>query len=318
MPTNIAQLLQLLDAQEARIRRAFLQFVQVMRSDAVIAELTELLKKGDVQGAFRVVDSYVARFSNAIPEVINAVGVATATELDRALSDVALAIVFDATHPRAAALAAASRTNLIREFTAQQQAAAQQAISRAISNGLGTAEMARAFRNSIGLTAAQEQFIETYRRQLEALDRRSLDRELRDRRFDDRVATAITRDRPLTVRQIDMMVDRYRARAIMMRAETISRTEALTAYSQAREESVTQMMTQAAIPRERVVRIWYATHDARVREWHASMDGQRREPDEPFTDGLGNRLRYPGDPFSPGETRINCRCTLGFEVIKAA
>jgi uncharacterized protein with gpF-like domain len=226
--------------------------------------------------------------------------------------------VFDATHPRAAELAAASRANLIREFTAQQQAAIQQAISRAISSGLGTTGIARAFRDSIGLTAAQEQFVDTYRRQLEALDSRALERELRDRRFDDRVSTAISRDRQLTARQIDAMVERYRARAIMMRADTISRTEALTAYSQAREESVAQMIGQTGLAPDRVVRVWYATHDSRVREWHAVMDGQRREPDEPFTDGLGNRLRYPGDPLSPGETRINCRCTLGFEVLRAA
>ena len=53
----------------------------------------------------------------------------------------------------------------------------------------------------------------------------------------------------------------------------------------------------------------------RVRPWHLDMDGQKQPPGEPFTDGLGNSLMYPGDLLAPPETRINCRCTLGFEVL---
>jgi len=177
--------------------------------------------------------------------------------------------------------------------------------------------MSRAFRDSLGLTAAQEAYVASYRRGLETLDARVLDRALRDRRFDDRVATALERNRPLTARQIDAMVNRYRARAIMMRAETIARTEALTAYSQAREESLQQMLERTGIARSRINRIWHATHDERVRDWHLSMEGESRGVGMAFEDGLGNRLMYPGDPASPAETRINCRCTLGFEVLPA-
>ena len=157
-----------------------------------------------------------------------------------------------------------------------------------------------------------------YRAQLEALDRRALDRQLRDRRYDDRVATAVQRDRPLTTRQIDTMVSRYRARSLAARAETIARTEALTAYSQARDEALTQMMEQTRLNQNRINRVWHATHDARVRDWHLSMDDQEQPPGESFVDGLGNLLAYPGDPAAPPETRINCRCTLGFRVLPLA
>lgn len=318
MATERERLLELLDRQEARVRAAFVDFIRLVRSEFVLGELLERIEANDLPGAFRIVDSYVARFGNVIPDVFRDVGADASAGLQAALPGLALAIDFDSTFPRAAELAAASRARLIREFSEQQHQATQQAISRAISEGRGAVDMSRAFRDSLGLTATQEAYVASYRRGLETLDARVLDRALRDRRFDDRIATALQRQRPLTARQIDAMVNRYRARAIMMRAETIARTEALTAYSQAREEALQQMLERTGIPWTRVNRLWHATHDERVRDWHLSMEGERRPPGEPFVDGLGNRLMYPGDPASPAETRINCRCTLGFEVLPAA
>jgi hypothetical protein len=181
-------------------------------------------------------------------------------------------------------------------MSGQQRAAISQAVSRAVGTGAGPQEMARTFRGSIGLTANQEAYVNSYRRQLETLNSRALDRALRDRRFDARFSRALERDRPLTPVQIDTMVDRYRARALAMRAETIGRTEALTAYSQAREESLRQMISQTGLSPNRVMRVWHSIHDDRVRAWHADMEGERRPVDEPFVDGLGNPLMYPGDP----------------------
>lgn len=318
MPTQLDQLLELLDRQTAAVRRAFVQFVRDVQSPAVIAEVIDHLQANDMQGAFKIVDSYIARFANVAPQVFNAVGVAAAAELDHALEDVALAIAFDPTNPRAAALIADSRARLMRELSAQQQASILQAVARVVNRGGGTQEIGRAFRDSIGLTTQQEAYVASYREQLSSLDSRALDRALRDSRYDSRLNRAISIDRPLTQRQIDTMVDRYRARAVMARADTIARTEALTGYSQARDESLRQMMQQTRLNSDRVLRVWHATHDDRVRDWHLSMEGQRASVDEPFIDGLGNAVMYPGDPSAPPETRINCRCTLGFEVLPPA
>jgi hypothetical protein len=315
LPTQLDELLQLLDRQDARVRRAFIEFVQTVRSPEVMAELIARLEANDLEGALQIVDSYVAHFGNVIPEVMRDVGLATAVELNAALPDIPLAIIFDASNPRAAALAAGSRTNLIRQMSGQQRTAISQAVGRAVSAGVGPQEMARTFRNSIGLTASQEAYVNSYRRQLETLNSRALDRALRDRRYDARFTRALERDRPLTTAQIDTMVDLYRARALAMRAETIGRTEALTAYSQAREESVRQMISQTGLSPNRVLRVWHSIHDDRVRAWHADMEGEKRPVDQPFVDGLGNSVMYPGDPLSPAETRINCRCTLGFQIL---
>lgn len=314
MATEIDRLMELLDAQELRIRRAFLDFITTARSDQLIGQVADLLAAGDVEGALKIIDTYVARFANVIPQVQSTVGAATAAEFQAALPTVIAAIVFDPTFPRAAEIAASSRMDLIREVAAEQRLATAQAVSRAVNAGEGPVATARAFRDSIGLTASQEAYVASYRSQLENLDRRALERELRDRRFDARLENAAQRGRPLTQNQINTMVDRYRARAIQSRAETISRTEALRAYSQAREESLQQMLEQTGIDPRRVDRVWHAVHDNRVREWHLVMEGQRRPMGGRFRDGLGNWLLYPGDPGAPAETTINCRCTLTFSI----
>ncbi len=56
---------------------------------------------------------------------------------------------------------------------------------------------------------------------------------------------------------------------------------------------------------------WHAYSDGRSgNRHHERMNGERVKLGEYFTTPLGNKLRFPADPFAPiGET-INCRCSL--------
>ena len=64
-------------------------------------------------------------------------------------------------------------------------------------------------------------------------------------------------------------------------------------------------------------KVWIATPDSRVRDWHLSMDGQEKDIDKPFIDGRGNELGYPGDTSygAPGITIWNCRCSMRSHII---
>lgn len=62
-------------------------------------------------------------------------------------------------------------------------------------------------------------------------------------------------------------------------------------------------------------KIWLATPDGRTRDWHLSMDGQEVPTEDPFIDGLGNELEYPGDDEAPPETVYNCRCSMKSHII---
>ena len=56
----------------------------------------------------------------------------------------------------------------------------------------------------------------------------------------------------------------------------------------------------------RIVKQWDATLDARTRDSHARADGEIRENNEKFSNGL----LYPGDPSGSAAEVINCRCAL--------
>lgn len=62
-------------------------------------------------------------------------------------------------------------------------------------------------------------------------------------------------------------------------------------------------------------KVWIATPDNRVRDWHISMDGQEVGVDESFVDGLGQAVEFPGDPSAPPNTIYNCRCTMRSHII---
>lgn len=55
-----------------------------------------------------------------------------------------------------------------------------------------------------------------------------------------------------------------------------------------------------------VVKQWDATLDGNTRESHVAVDGEFRELDKPFSNGLD----YPGDPSGGAAEVVNCRCAL--------
>ena len=55
-----------------------------------------------------------------------------------------------------------------------------------------------------------------------------------------------------------------------------------------------------------VLKQWDAALDDRTRESHVAVDGEIREVDKPFSNGL----MYPGDPAGGAAEVINCRCAL--------
>ena len=58
--------------------------------------------------------------------------------------------------------------------------------------------------------------------------------------------------------------------------------------------------------RAEVIKIWDSTLDSRTRDSHMRVDGEQKELDEKFSNGL----LYPGDPDGLAAEVINCRCAL--------
>lgn len=220
---------------------------------------------------------------------------------------------FDAEDPTARAWAERNRLDRVREITGEQRAVIRRALStaqRTSENPLVTATRIRA---SIGLTEAQEEIVDGYRALLERgrlAD--ALQRELSSGVSDRVIAAAQRSGNALTPAQIETAVDRYRDNFIVLRAQTIARTEAQRIAHEGSDELYRQAIERGDVAAEDLEATWYHSPSAKdtsnERAFHRSMHGQTRRWGEPFTSGLGNQLRFPGDPDAPAVEVIGCRC----------
>lgn len=85
-------------------------------------------------------------------------------------------------------------------------------------------------------------------------------------------------------------------------AMRIARTESHRIQCKATMDACHKAKTKGAD----IVRQWDASLDGKTRDSHRQIDGEIRELDEPFSNGL----MYPGDPSGAAKEVINCRCAL--------
>ena len=91
------------------------------------------------------------------------------------------------------------------------------------------------------------------------------------------------------------------SKAPLSRAKTIARTEG----HRIQQTSSRDAQEAAKKKGADVVKQWDAALDARTRDSHARVDGEIRELDEKFSNGL----MFPGDPSGGAAEVVNCRCT---------
>lgn len=293
----------LLAKVEPRLRARFLEIVNTAKDHLDLATLATLLEQGRVSEALAMVEDVGRSLAAETTKAFILAGDETALFLAEALE---IIVSFDQTNDLAVAVMREAKLDLIAEFTRQQEEATRAALLEGIRRGLNPIEQATLFRDSIGLTASQQRMVENFRRLLESDPAEALTRELRDGRFD----PTLRRGGPLTQGQIDRMVARYRENMLRFRAETIARTEALSAVNGGSYEMFRQAIADGLIQEDEIYRTWVTAGDERVRGHHASMEGQKRNGLDPFTSGLGTRLRYPGDPRAPAADRVQCRCNV--------
>lgn len=89
--------------------------------------------------------------------------------------------------------------------------------------------------------------------------------------------------------------------APLSRAKTIARTEG----HRIQQTSTADAQRTAKAKGADVVKQWDAALDGRTRDSHRRVDGEVRELDEKFSNGL----MFPGDPNGSAAEVINCRCT---------
>lgn len=313
----------LADAAESRLSLAWLAVVSSMRDSRTIKELAALIAAGRVEDATAIVVANSRRFAVAWTREYTNAAVTTAEDIEAALRKVSkgeVVVDFNTVNRSAVREIEENQLRLVREISEQQRQAIREAMTEGVRQGLNPIDQAREFRNSIGLTRKQVGAVNNYRRLLQQNNPEALQRALRDRRFDSSVRAALRDGKPLSKKQIDNMVERYRERYRKHRAEVIGRTEGMRAANGGVRAMFRQAVEEGHLSNDQLVREWNTAGDERVRTIestsgktsHASMHGQVvRGLETPFVSGGGNALLYPGDPSAPGYDTIQCRCAVG-------
>ena len=86
-----------------------------------------------------------------------------------------------------------------------------------------------------------------------------------------------------------------------------ARTMVTGAENAGRLDSYNNLAEQGVVQKKE----WIATPDDRTRESHIAVDGEERDIDKPFSNGL----MYPGDPSGAPAEVWNCRCTMGTNIV---
>lgn len=185
----------------------------------------------------------------------------------------------------------------------------------AAKTGMGPDQMARAIRQTIGLTPGQSASVLRYRWELENLNQNALERELRDKRFDRSISKAITNKKNLAPDLVDAMVDAYHRKYLAYRAMTIARTEGVGAANNGHMATIQELLDQN--PELEVVKTWVATLDDRTRPDHRALHGKSVVGfNSSFVAPSGDHIRWPGDPLANGRNVINCRCTINTKLVR--
>jgi hypothetical protein len=316
---------------EKPLRDAFLDGVDRIRDAAEIGLIAERLEKGDVEGALRAVGIDASRFRELdarLAEAFAAGGRFTEGRIPatRDPNGYRLDILFDVRNPRAEAWLRQHSANLIRQIADDQRTMVRAVLTQGLVDGRNPRDVAleiagrinratgRRDGGLIGLTATQQEWARSYARELATGNPAALQRALRDRRFDARVRRAIREGRGLTKEEALPVFRAYLNRALRWRAETIARTEAMTALHQSSQEAMQQAIDAGQVDEAAVTKVWHSAGDKRVRDTHQALDGQEVAFRADFVSPSGARLRFPGDPSAPPAETINCRCWADYSI----
>ena len=159
--------------------------------------------------------------------------------------------------------------------------------------------------------------IAEFRRYVESSDSKYFDFDLRDKRFDRGVRSAIARGTTLDSDKVDNIVERFKSKLVMHAAQTIARTEMMTAMHRSEWLSIREALETGDLPESAVEKVWDSAGDDKVRPSHKALDGQRVAFNQPFVSPIaGALMMYPGDAtLGAGKDEISaCRCRVRYEV----
>lgn len=308
-----------IDKYQPRIRDAILSVWEELRKTVSYAELERTLVSEGVNGMMKYLDDLDPIMSSILlPELQEAIAESGRLVVDilptGTITTPGYVPSVQFTNPYAVQAVQQYSADLIRQISDETRDAVRLSITTAVSQGRPPRQVARDFKQTIGLTVEQEQSVQNYRTYLETLNRQALQRESRDKRFDRTVEAAIQSDTPLNKPQIEKMVAAFRRKREAQRALTIARTESMSSMDLGQDLALEQTNQDGALA------------DDLISDWNVAKDGRQRDAHDVvpqlnpngvpygqfFRTPLGP-MRYPRDrKYGTAGNVINCRCRRSF------
>jgi hypothetical protein len=310
---NVEEMRQLISSNARKLRNGYIQAIRDAQSQLTIEDLMQILSSSEYEDQLQ---PYIEAISATLGDVSEQVVVDSERNAERILTK--SNFLWNAWSYNAIV---DNRLRFVREMKNNIISLLRQVLTRGVKDSINPIDQARDFRDSIGLTRHQEQVVANYKALLYTVGTKYdatedvLDRRLHDNRYTRTVLRASKEGKPLTRKQIDAMVKRYRERFIKYRSEVIARTESMRAVHQGTEAFYEKAIESGVLERDSIVKTWITARDDRVRDSHAKMHGQQRKIGELF-DSASGKIAYPGDPSAPARETIQCRCVVVTRIVR--
>lgn len=287
-PREVREVVALARQIEPAMRAAFLKSVRDLYGSEALKRVQQSLRAGQrppddalAKLVTAMADLQRAGFVIRITDGVTRGGDYEAETLPKGVAARAGApVVFDPVTTGALDWARERAAKLVTEVSGDQRAALNDTVTRYLEMGARPETMAREIKGMIGLRSDQQQAALNYRAALE--------------------------EQGLKAERIDRMVERYQAEQLQSRAETIARTETMTALNEGRAAMAEQVVESGLVLESEMVKIWATAKDERVCPICGPMDGDEIQRDEAFV--LPDAIELNEPPAHP-----NCRCVVRYE-----
>lgn len=339
-PSSANSIRSLLDELEPSIRKAFEEGVDNIRLNrglsrrdqaAMLARLEDAIRQGDVEEAARTLnldETAFRQLGKAVGDVFEAGGDEAARKVPKITENNGSTALFrfDIGNPSAAEELRQHSSNLITGIVEDQRTVIREKLAEGIAQGRAPRRTAlelvgrinaitgRREGGVIGLSSLQARYVENMRQRLLSGDPAEMAKvfgmERRDKRFDATIRKAIEAGKPLDQATVDRLTMRYSDRLLLLRGETIARTETMTAFNKGQMASMQQAIDEGRVSASIVVKEWHAFLDERTRFTHRLLNRKQVSFHEKFVTARGAMLAYPGDPAGGANEIVCCRCWM--------
>jgi hypothetical protein len=238
---NEKQFLEALAKFAPALQRAFIEAMQRITDDAILAQLVEAVKAGDAEAAWRAIgyqQSVMNRFIATLTTTFEHGGATMMMSLPKYTADATgtkTALIFNIRDRRAEAWLAEQSSSLIEQIEYDIRVNVRSTLADGLAAGrnpnvtaldiIGRYNTQTGHREGgvVGLGQREEMWARSARAKLEALDKSYFNLVLRDKRFDGVVQKAIDSGNMLPAETVERLITRYRDRALKYRGENIGK-----------------------------------------------------------------------------------------------